>query len=105
MQTFLMDVYIDIAPRHRAWVQDFSPYLPGCERLENALFPWDEVTETQLARQQQEEAANELEQNVVEIRTADSASSLRPKKDYGVRFPMELQNMAELKKFMESSLA
>lgn len=55
MQTFLMDVYIDIAPRHRAWVQDFSPYLPGCERLENALFPWDEVTETQLARQQQQE--------------------------------------------------
>ena len=55
MQTFLMDVYIDIAPRHRAWVQDFSPYLPGCERLENALFPWDEVAETQLARQQQQE--------------------------------------------------
>ena len=44
MSTFLLDVYIDIAPRHRAWVQDFAPYMPGSHRLENALFPWDEVS-------------------------------------------------------------
>ena len=38
-----MDVYIDIAPNYRAWVQDLSPFLAGCKRLENALFPWDEA--------------------------------------------------------------
>ena len=43
INSFLLDVYIDIAPRYKAWVQDISPYLPGSERLENALFPWDEV--------------------------------------------------------------
>lgn len=29
LQSFILDVYIDIAPRHKAWVQDVSPYIPG----------------------------------------------------------------------------
>ena len=33
--SFIMDVYIDIAPRYQAWVQDISPFLPGCQRLES----------------------------------------------------------------------
>lgn len=43
LDSFVLDVYIDIAPRYKAWVQDIGPYLPDCERLENALLPWSEV--------------------------------------------------------------
>jgi len=88
VSSFILDVYIDIAPRHKAWVQDISPYLPGCDRLENALFPWDEV------EARSDEAAQEG--YIIEIRTADRESQLRPRKDFATRFPMEMQNMSQL---------
>ena len=33
LDSYLLDVYIDIAPRYKVWVQDFSPFLQGCSRL------------------------------------------------------------------------
>jgi len=40
-QNFVMDVYIDIAPNHKPYVQDISPYLPHCARVSGLLFDWD----------------------------------------------------------------
>ena len=65
----IIDVYIDIAPRYKAWVQDVSPFLPGSQRLENALFQWDEVMQR---IEERKEGANEDEESVVELRVADA---------------------------------
>ena len=83
LDTCILDVYIDIAPRYKAWLQDVSPFIPGSDRLENQLFTWAELAELG-------DSASLDEEQVVEIRTADSASQLRPKKDYANRFPVEL---------------
>ena len=93
LSCFILDVYIDIAPRHKAWVQDISPYLPGCNRLKNELFPWEDVEAIS------EEATNKDYE--VEIRTADRDSQLRLRKDFATRFPMELQNIAQLQQLID----
>ena len=79
-----MDVYIDIAPRYKAWLQDVSPYLQGSQRLESALLTWDELSQLEVQRKEQGEAF------VPEFRTADQGSNLRQKKDYASRFPVEI---------------
>ena len=67
LNSFLLDVYIDIAPRYKVWVQDLSPFLQGCQKLENALFTWDEISEKLQSIEQGEEV-------VVDVRTADIES-------------------------------
>jgi hypothetical protein len=45
--SLVVDFYIDIAPRHRAWVQDLSPFLPsegdGDSAVSGCLFEWSEI--------------------------------------------------------------
>ena len=67
--------------------------MPGSQRLENALFQWDEVMQR---IEERKEGANEDEESVVEFRVADANSQLRARKDYGTQFPVELTNMEEL---------
>ena len=45
LDSFILDVYIDIAPRHKVWVQDISPYIPHVERLSSELLHWEEIEE------------------------------------------------------------
>ncbi len=40
--TYILDVYIDIAPRHKAWVQDVSQLLPEF-MLQSNLFTYEEI--------------------------------------------------------------
>lgn len=46
-KTYILDVYIDIAPRHKAWVQDISPLLPEFMQ-DNELFNFDEVQQLKM---------------------------------------------------------
>lgn len=68
-----MDVYIDIAPRYKIWVQDITPFLRNSHRLENALFPWEEI-ESKIEEKKAEKISPTEEEVIIEIRTADSAS-------------------------------
>jgi hypothetical protein len=83
--SFIADVYIDIAPRHKAWLQDLSPYLADCARLESALLPWEELAAT----------------DQTEFRTLDKDSQLRSKKKFASQFPVELQSMQNLEAFIQ----
>ena len=68
LESFILDVYIDIAPRHKAWVQDISPYIPYVDKLANALLDWEELTALE---QQAAQSKAEGKDFVAEFRTAD----------------------------------
>jgi hypothetical protein len=72
--TFVLDLYVDIAPRHRVFVQDISPYMPATASL---LFEWDEL---------------EQPIDMAEFRTLSEDSCIRRPKNYDIRFPIELNN-------------
>ena len=48
-----------------------SPFLPESQRLENALFQWEEVMQR---IEERKEVANDDEESVVELRVADAES-------------------------------
>lgn len=41
MHDYVMDVYVDVAPRHKVWLIDFNPWIP--ESVDPLLFNWVEL--------------------------------------------------------------
>lgn len=41
MDSYVMDVYVDVAPKHRVWLIDFNPWIPGC--VDSLLYEWEEL--------------------------------------------------------------
>ena len=79
-------MYIDVAPDYKAWVQDISPFIPKSPRISSGLFTWEQLVE---------------EDGVaLDFAILDPNSVMRPQKNYNNRFPVEIQNMDELKKIM-----
>ena len=60
--------------------------MPNCAKLVNALITWEELENIDTLK----------EDFCAEFRTADSASKLREKKDYGSRFPVEITDLEQL---------
>lgn len=82
---FVLDVYVDIAPRHRVFVQDVSPLLPTHE-VSPGLFEWEEL---------------EQQITIAEFRTLSEDSAIRRPKNYDIRFPVEIQNMDQLQSIID----
>jgi hypothetical protein len=75
-ETFIVDVYVDIAPRHRVFVQDISPFLTAeSNGVSPGLFEWTELDQPE---------------TIAEFRTLSEDSSIRRPKNYDIRFPVEL---------------
>jgi hypothetical protein len=83
--TFVVDVYVDIAPRHRVFVQDVSPLLPA-HGVSPGLFEWAEL---------------EQPITIAEFRTLSEDSAIRRPKNYDIRFPVEIQNMDQLQSIID----
>ena len=87
-----MDVYIDIAPRHKAWVQDISPLLPEFMQ-DSQLFQFDEVS--QLAQSSTSEQA--------EFRSLSEDSVLRPMANSENCYPLEFSSFDQLQGIIEQN--
>ena len=79
--SYAMDVYIDLPPKSKAWVQDINSLTP--EFHDSELFTFDELSQITPAQE-------------VEFRTLSADSQLRPAKYSENQFPVELQSMDEL---------
>ena len=84
-ETFVFDLYVDIAPKHRVFLQDVSPWI---EQTSSSLFEWDELNVDSV--------------NEPEFRTLSADSTMRRPKNYDIRFPVELNNMAELQRIIDN---
>ncbi len=78
---FILDIYIDIAPRHKAWAQDVTPLCKVFMKDSN-LYSLEEIIGTKIKD--------------VEFRTLDKDSALRPHKYAENRFPIEISNPTDL---------
>jgi hypothetical protein len=78
---FILDIYIDIAPRHKAWAQDVTPLCKVFLKDSN-LYSLEEIIESEIQD--------------VEFRTLDKDSALRPQKHTENRFPIEINNPTDL---------
>ena len=41
MKSYVMDVYVDVAPKHKVWLIDFNPWIP--ESVDSLLFKWEDL--------------------------------------------------------------
>lgn len=80
----VIDVYVDIAPKHRVFVQDISPFHSA---ISSCLFDWNEITHSKHGEP--------------EFRTLSSDSAIRRPKNYDLRFPMELSSMEQLQQIID----
>ena len=45
MRDYVLDVYVDIAPRYKVWLIDINPWIPGC--TDSLLFEWENLDSLQ----------------------------------------------------------
>ncbi|CAE8633691.1 unnamed protein product [Polarella glacialis] len=77
---FAFDVYVDIAPRRRVWLVDFSPWGPTTDAC---LFDWDELAELEAP------ASPEL----ASFQTVRNEADCRGKVESYHRVPLELAQL------------
>ena len=91
--SYAVDVYIDLPPKHKAWVQDINSLTK--EFHDSQLFSFDELSSE----------AEAVDATLpAEFRTLSEDSQLRPAKHADNQFPVELQSMDELQKVIDSQM-
>merc|ERR1711964_448898 len=77
LSRYVFDIYVDVAPRRRVWLVDFSPWG---STTDPCLFDWDEITQLGVPSQ-------------AELRVVQSQAETKGKLERYHNLPLELANL------------